>query len=333
MASHDRNSPQARWRGALGALLAGLGERVGSDRRAGRRAALVIALSAVVAVALVLALGGSGGSGRRTPSLHERGRARATSSAPARGAGGGAGAGAAVLEPSGESPEIRKLIALGKPIYCGAPRGNAVALTFDDGPGVYTRLALRKLHEANVHATFFLVGRNLGLVSGAPREERALGMVGDHTFTHPYLPGLALSEAESEVVRAQAAVARASGGPVFLFRPPYGAMDPALETMVHAHHLLEILWEVDSEDSLHGDYAEIAQKVIAGLKPGAIILMHENHGQTIRALPYIFAALHRNNLRTVSVPQLLTEDPPSAAQVEGGLSACGLRGSPGGSGG
>jgi peptidoglycan/xylan/chitin deacetylase (PgdA/CDA1 family) len=95
-----------------------------------------------------------------------------------------------------------------------------VALTFDDGPGVYTGLALRKLREAHMHATFFLVGRNLELVPAAPREERALGMVGDHTWTHPYLPGLSLGEAEEQVVRTQTAVARASGGPVFLFRPP-----------------------------------------------------------------------------------------------------------------
>jgi peptidoglycan/xylan/chitin deacetylase (PgdA/CDA1 family) len=158
-------------------------------------------------------------------------------------------------------------------------------------------------------------------------------MVGDHTFTHPYLPGLSLGEAENEVVRTQAAVAHVSGGPVFLFRPPYGAMNAALESMVHAHHLLEILWDVDSEDSLRGDYAEIAQKVIAGLKPGSIILMHQNHGQTIRALPYIFAALHRKHLRTASVPQLLTEDPPSAAQVGAGWTGCGLATSLAGSGG
>ena len=173
--------------------------------------------------------------------------------------------------------------------------------------------------ERTSHATFFLVGRNLDLVPGAPREERALGMVGDHTWTHPYLPGLSPGEAEHEVLRTQAAVARASGGPVFLFRPPYGAMDPALEAMVSSHHLLEILWDVDSEDSLRGDYAEIASKVIAGLRPGSIILMHENHGQTIRALPYIFAALRRRHLRTASVPQLLTEDPPERGAGRGRL--------------
>jgi peptidoglycan/xylan/chitin deacetylase (PgdA/CDA1 family) len=335
MASHhEHKQRRGSWRGALGALLAGVGDRAGRTRSGTRGIVALAGAALAVGLVLALVLGVSGGG---TRSGAASSRADAASAARSRGAGSAANRSAQspapLLEPSGESPEIRKLIALGKPIYCAGPHGNAVALTFDDGPGVYTRLALRKLRAADVHGTFFLVGRNLTLVPEAPRQERALGMVGDHTWTHPYLPGLSLTEAESEVVRTQAAVARASGGPVFLFRPPYGAMDSSLEAMVHGHHLLEILWDVDSEDSLRGDYAEIAKKVIAGLKPGSIILMHENHGQTIRALPYVSAALQRRHLRTASVPQLLTEDPPSPAQVAGGWSACGLKASLGGSGG
>ena len=70
--------------------------------------------------------------------------------------------------------------------------------------------------------------------------------------------------------------------------------------------------------------------MIAGLHPGAIILMHENRGQTVRALIAIFAALQRKHLRAVSVPQLLSDDPPSLAQVRAGGGACGVHGSLGG---
>jgi peptidoglycan/xylan/chitin deacetylase (PgdA/CDA1 family) len=87
--------------------------------------------------------------------------------------------------------------------------------------------------------------------------------------------------------------------------------------------MVEILWTVDSADSLGADYAGIARNVIAGLHPGAIILMHENRGQTIRAMLPIFAALARRHLRTESVPQLLAEDPPSVAQLRAGGSGCG----------
>jgi peptidoglycan/xylan/chitin deacetylase (PgdA/CDA1 family) len=150
-------------------------------------------------------------------------------------------------------------------------------------------------------------------------------MVGDHTFDHPLLTAIAPAQAEREIVRAQATIARASGGPVFLFRPPYGAMTPRLESIVRRHSLLEILWDVDSQDSLHGNYEAIAGKVIAGLRPGTIALMHENHGQTLRALPYILGALRRRHLRAVSVPRLLTDDPPTVAQLNSGWSGCGLQ--------
>jgi peptidoglycan/xylan/chitin deacetylase (PgdA/CDA1 family) len=228
--------------------------------------------------------------------------------------------------PSGEPPEVHRLIALGKPVYCAGRHGKDVALTFDDGPGPYTRLALRKLRSWGDRATFFIVGRNIPLIPGITRRERALGMVGDHTFTHPVLTALPTVEAEREIVRTQAALARASGRPVFLFRPPYGARDARIDSIARRHGLLEILWSVDSADSLGANYAEIAHNVIAGLKPGAIILMHENRGQTIRALATILPALRRLQLRAVSVPELLNVDPPSRAQVRAGWRGCGVGG-------
>jgi peptidoglycan/xylan/chitin deacetylase (PgdA/CDA1 family) len=207
-----------------------------------------------------------------------------------------------------------------------------VALTFDDGPGQYTYLAVPKLRRAGVKATFFVVGRNIPLLPHALREERALGAVGDHTFAHPLLTAIPAGEAESEIVRAQRAIERASGGPVFLFRPPYGARDGAVDSIARQHHLLEIMWTVDSADSLGASYAGIERNVIGGLRPGAIILMHENHGQTIRALPAIFAAIERRRLRTVSVARLLTDDPPTEAQLRAGGAGCGAPSRPGGGG-
>jgi peptidoglycan/xylan/chitin deacetylase (PgdA/CDA1 family) len=276
---------------------------------------------------LVLALALSAGGGS-----HGRGRAPTPAgAAPAGGAGTTHAGGRASRVPraasqaAGESGEVRRLVALGNPIYCGGLHGNEVALTFDDGPGPYTRLVIAKLRKHAVQATFFDVGRNLDLVAGATRQERALGAVGDHTFTHPLLTALPVGEAEQEIVRTQSALALSSGAPVFLFRPPYGAHDARIDAIAHAHGMLEILWTVDSADSLGASYAQIERNVIAGLRPGAIVLMHENHGQTVRALLSIFAALQRKHLRAVSVSQLLTDDPPSLAQVRAGGAGCGVR--------
>ncbi len=291
-----------------------------------RRWVLLGVLALAAAVIVVVAVGvGSGAphrarsatapAGRRHGPTAARSAARGASSPTAGAAAGG-----------GPPAEVSRLISLGRPIYCAGRRGDEVALTFDDGPGPYTRLMLDKLRKHGLGATFFVVGRNIPLVPGAIRAERAIGAVGDHTFTHPLLTALPPAEAEAQIVHTQHALEGASGGPVFLFRPPYGAHDTVVDGIAKRHGLLEILWSIDSEDSLGADYAEIARNVIAGLKPGEIILMHENHGQTIRAMLAIFAALQRRHLRAVSVPQLLSDDPPSAAQVRAGWSGCGVSG-------
>jgi peptidoglycan/xylan/chitin deacetylase (PgdA/CDA1 family) len=281
----------------------------------------------LVLAALTAALAAIGSSsGAHHPAHdHASGRARKPAGQPRPRTPSGA-ASAAGGEHGGPGAEVGRLVALGKPIYCAGRHGDEVALTFDDGPGPYTRLMLRKLRKHGLHATFFVVGRNIPLVPGAVRSEREIGAVGDHTFTHPLLTSLSAREAEAQIVRTQKALERASGGPVFLFRPPYGAHDATVDRIARGHGLLEILWTVDSEDSLGADYAQIARNVTAGLKPGAILLMHENHGQTIRAMLAIFAALQRRRLRAVSVPQLLADDPPSPAQVRAGWAGCGLTG-------
>jgi len=92
--------------------------------------------------------------------------------------------------------------------------------------------------------------------------------------------------------------------------------------------LLEVLWSVDSRDSLGANWAQIIRNVEAGMRPGAIILMHENHGQTIRALTTLLPELRRRHLRSVSVPELLATDPPSVAQLRKGYLGCGLSSAP-----
>jgi peptidoglycan/xylan/chitin deacetylase (PgdA/CDA1 family) len=316
--------------------------RAGLARRARirrRRAALALVLAAVVLTTVAL-LGRGSSHGR--PLVPSAGHAAGVTNAQKRGGRGGGTpaatprAGPAALD-SSQSREISRLIALGKPIYCAAPRGNEVALTFDDGPGPYTRLVIAKLRKHDIRATFFIVGRNIPLVtdpggSSIVRDERGVGALGDHTFTHPLLTALAPADAERQIVRTQAALEHASRGPVFLFRPPYGGRDARIDAIVRAHGLLQILWTVDSADSLGASYAQIERNVIAGLRGGAIVLMHENHGQTVRALLAIFAALQRKHLRAVSVPQLLSDDPPSLAQVRAGGAGCGIsnRGAPNG---
>jgi peptidoglycan/xylan/chitin deacetylase (PgdA/CDA1 family) len=207
-------------------------------------------------------------------------------------------------------------------VYCGGHRGHLIALTFDDGPGVYTRLAIHKLRTARLHATFFLVGKEIRAYPKLAPLERSVGAFGDHTMTHPFLPALGRGAIVQQLTAARSLIERTVQEPVALFRPPYGGRTRAIDAEARRLGMVEVLWNVDSADSLGASYAGIERNVIAGLRPGSIILMHENHGQTIRALPVIFAAIKRRHLHAVTLPQLLTADPPSARQLRRGSAGC-----------
>jgi peptidoglycan/xylan/chitin deacetylase (PgdA/CDA1 family) len=223
---------------------------------------------------------------------------------------------------------IRRLLALGLPIYCGGSRGHEVALTFDDGPGPYTHLALGKLIHARAGATFFVVGRSMDLHPGFLPRELKVAAIGDHTYTHPELTDLSRAAVRWQLSATARKITAQTGERVDLWRPPYELHNATIDRIGLHLGLLDILWDVDSQDSLGANYRQIIDNVERGLRPGSIVELHENRGQTIRAVTTLLPELRRRHLRSVSVPQLLADDPPSLAQVRRGLAGCGVSAGP-----
>jgi peptidoglycan/xylan/chitin deacetylase (PgdA/CDA1 family) len=275
-----------------------------------------IGAGCVLATGVLIGCGGGGAKAVHTTARHPP---PARSAAPA--------AGRRRAGPRAADAAVARLLRSGRPVYCGGRRGRYAALTFDDGPGVYTGLAMRVLRRFHVPATFFLVGRVIPPYRQWPRREARANALGDHTFTHPLLTALTAAGVRGEIASARLAIERASGAPVRLFRPPYGGRNATVDATARALGLVEIMWNVDSGDSLGANYAQIVRNVRAGLQPGSIILMHENRGQTIRALRYyILPALRRSHLRLVTVPELLALDPPTSRQLAEGSRGCRLAG-------
>ena len=219
---------------------------------------------------------------------------------------------------TGEQAAIQRFVDLGMPVYCGGPDEPYVALTFDDGPGPYTPYSLKLLRQAHANATFFLVGKLLGepAFTGYPKAEATANAVGEHTWDHVSVAGLPPSGLDAQIGRTQDAVAKATGEPVTLFRPPYGATSPAVASYVKSHGMIQVLWTIDSGDSQAGTSAdEVLSHIKRSLSPGDIILLHENRGNTRNALPRILDLLDQRGLQAVTVPQLLALDPPSRQQL------------------
>jgi peptidoglycan/xylan/chitin deacetylase (PgdA/CDA1 family) len=199
----------------------------------------------------------------------------------------------------------------GQPIYCGGGRSNAVALTFDDGPGPYTETILRILRVHDAHATFFLVGNRIQYWPDAPRAEAAEGAVGNHTWSHPHLTDLPHWLAWLELARTQYEAQHRIGWKPKLFRPPYASHSRSIDATASKLGLVEVLWNVDARDDVrNAKVRDVVRNAVAGLRPGAIVLLHEIHPWTVRALPEILRAVRLRGLRAVSVPELLALDPP-----------------------
>jgi peptidoglycan-N-acetylglucosamine deacetylase len=278
--------------------------------RLARQRGLVVAAVALAALVVGVLVGGAAGGGR--------GRRAAAGGAGASDAEPGGGA----RHTAGSPANLDALVAAGKPVYCGAGRQRLVALTFDDGPGPYTKFAIDELTRAHARVTWFLVGRNLQPNAARLPQELALGDLGDHTWTHPALTGLSPDAATSEIQRTRDAVAAAAGRPVRLFRPPYGLRNGGIDDTVRRLGMADIIWSVDSLDSAGADKHGIARAVTRNLRPGAIVLMHENRGQTIQALHKILPAVRREHLEAVPVSELLARDPPTREQLDRGRAGC-----------
>lgn len=211
---------------------------------------------------------------------------------------------------------------LGLPIYCGAGRGPYAALTFDDGPSEYTDQVIELLDGAGAQATFFVVGRAIAARPDAVRRAVRAGGVADHTWTHANLPSLGNRELRAELANTKRLIERTIGERVGLMRPPFGARNRRTDRLTRRLGMVPVMWDVDTRDSAGAGRDEIAANAQEGLRPGAILLLHDTYDRSLAALPRILAAARSRGIRLVSVSQLLALDPPSEAQVRAGGEGC-----------
>jgi peptidoglycan/xylan/chitin deacetylase (PgdA/CDA1 family) len=187
------------------------------------------------------------------------------------------------------------------------PHRKQVALTFDDGPSIYTRRFVQMLRAQHAVATFFMIGRQLGGYAPILREELRDGdALGDHTWTHPDLVGS--GGVAGQLQRTKSAIAGLSGYAPCVFRPPYGDYDASVVRTARALGLDTITWNVDPADYTSPGTGAIAQRVLAQVQSGSIVLSHDGGGprtQTLAAYPHIIQALRARGYRFLTVPELL----------------------------
>jgi len=186
-----------------------------------------------------------------------------------------------------------------------------VALTFDDGPNPpYTGQILGILARYQVPATFFCVGLQASAHPADIAGMAAAGHgLGNHTWSHPFLPDLTRAQLAEQLDRTDEAVSRAAGGgEPGLFRPPYGSRSPDVLRWLGERGSPIALWDVDPSDWARPGAAVIAGRVLTQARPGTIILMHDGGGdrsQTVAALPLVIEGLLDRGFRFTRADVLL----------------------------
>jgi peptidoglycan/xylan/chitin deacetylase (PgdA/CDA1 family) len=178
-----------------------------------------------------------------------------------------------------------------------------VALTFDDGPGVYTEDFLDVLRREHVNGTFFELGQEVpGREDTMRRILREGSEIGDHTMNHVEYPG------SSQIAAAAAHIEAATHFRPCLFRPPGGAVNFSVVATAGGLGMATILWDVDPADWTVPGSAAVYSRVVGAARPGSIILMHDGGGDrsgTLAALPHIIHTLRGRGYRFATVSQLL----------------------------
>ncbi|SDJ63377.1 Peptidoglycan/xylan/chitin deacetylase, PgdA/CDA1 family [Nonomuraea maritima] len=193
----------------------------------------------------------------------------------------------------------------------GCARLKCVALTFDDGPGRYTGQLLDLLARRGVRATFFVVGERVAADRDGHTVRRIAAEgheLGNHTWDHSSLTALPRHEVTRQLVHTDDLVRQLTGVRMRVMRPPYGATDARVAAESRREGLAQILWNVDTYDWRDRKPVKVAKRA-AHARPGSIILMHDIHPSTVKAVPTVLDRLAARGFTFVTVSELYSHPP------------------------
>ncbi len=188
-----------------------------------------------------------------------------------------------------------------------------LVFTFDDGPDErYTPEVLDLLKQHHIQAIFFWVGhrvmtharvreRRRELVRRAVREGH---IVATHTIDHLHLCQLSTAQAAYQIDGARKVYAELTGLPTGpLFRTPYGDRCRKLLELLAERGLTHVHWDIDPMEWTDHDSKRVAgylKHKIANLRGRAVVLIHDTHYASAKALPIVLDFLDAENQRRVA---------------------------------
>jgi peptidoglycan/xylan/chitin deacetylase (PgdA/CDA1 family) len=170
------------------------------------------------------------------------------------------------------------------PVPC---RSGYVALGFDDGPDVYSDQLLDIFEAKQAKASHFLIGNKItpDLAPVVARMVRLGHVVGNHSWTHPYLTQLTDDEIRSELTQTTDRLVAVGVPRPDLWRPPYEDVDARVASIATSLGLSEVLWDLDTNDWQGITPEETTRRIVDGARAGTVVLLHERIANTVAAMP------------------------------------------------
>lgn len=189
----------------------------------------------------------------------------------------------------------------------GLSNAKTVALTFDDGPHpITTALLLDTLRRHGIRATFFVVGEKAEENPALLKRIAADGhQVACHTYSHDNLVTMNSHELENELTYWERDVDGILGRGSRYLRPPGGDFNADTISMVRRRGYVLALWSVNPGDWHNPPPKTIVKTVLDKVHPGAVILMHDDGINTVRALPAIITGLQKRGYHFATLERLV----------------------------
>ncbi len=175
--------------------------------------------------------------------------------------------------------------------YIGNQEDKKIYLTFDCGyENGYTGAVLDALKEAQVEATFFLVGNYLETEPELVKRMVEEGhVIGNHTYNHKDMSSLSEEEFKTELCSFEDKLTEITGEcSGMLYRPPQGKYSVKNLQMAKEMGYKTIFWSlayVDWYDDDQPTKEEAFSKLLPRIHPGSIVLLHVTSKTNSEILP------------------------------------------------
>ncbi len=204
---------------------------------------------------------------------------------------------------------------------------NSIALTIDDGPDPeVTPRVLDLLDAHGARATFFCIGERAQRHAHIVEQMAARGhAVENHSQRHRHTFSLSAPGAlRREIEAGQRTLGEITGTRPLFFRAPAGLRNPFLEPILCDLGLHLASWTRRGFDTRERDAGKVAQRLLRGLAPRDILLVHDGHAARgaqgepvlLTVLPALLRAAAQAQLRWVTLREALEESLPQQSHEQ-----------------